>query len=335
MKKAWISVLLVAAMVMGFTGCAQKETALTPVRLNEVVHSIFYAPQYVAMELGYFEEEGLDITLNVGQGADKSMTALLSGSADIALLGMEAGIYIHQEGKENGAVPFAQLTQRAGNFLLAREEDPDFQWSDLKSHSIIGGRSGGMPQMILEYILKENGLDPEKDVDLITNLSFTSTASAFAAGEGDYTVEFEPVATTLEEQGTGHIVASLGEGSGYVPYTVYMTTPEYLAEHPDVVQGFTNAIYRAQLYIQSHSAEEIAALCQPYFEENSLETLTTIIDRYQSQDTWTKTPAFSQDAFDNIQTIMAESGELTAPLDFTTFIDQSFALKAVETITAE
>ena len=312
-----------------FAGCTAQEPELTTVRLNEVVHSIFYAPQYVAMELGYFEDEGLNIITDVGQGADKSMTALLSGSADIALLGTEAGIYVYQEGKTYGAVPFAQLTQRAGNFLLGRQEDPDFQWSDLAGHSLIGGRSGGMPQMILEYILKQNGLDPDTDLEMITNLSFTSTSSAFAAGEGDYTVEFEPVATTLEEQGKGYIVASLGEGSGYVPYTVYMTTPEYLNAHPDVIQGFTNAIYKAQLWMQDHSAAEIAAVCQPYFEENTVETLTTIIERYQAQDTWTKTPVFSREGFDLIQDIMRESGELTMEVPYDGFVQTSFAEKAV------
>ncbi|HCT63850.1 MAG TPA: hypothetical protein DIC60_00990 [Lachnospiraceae bacterium] len=203
------SLLLIIA---SFAGC-NKEDSLTEVRLNEVVHSIFYAPQYVALEKGFFEDEGLKITLDVGQGADKSMTALLSNSADIALLGTEAGLYVYNEGKENYAMSFAQLTQRAGNFLVARKDVPDFQWTDLKDRSVIGGRIGGMPELVLEYVLKEKGLTPGTDMSIINNLAFTSTSGAFVAGEGDYTVEFEPVATTLEEQKNGYIVASLGEAS--------------------------------------------------------------------------------------------------------------------------
>lgn len=213
MKKI-LSLVLTGALVMSaFTGCASApvEEALTPVRLNEVVHSVFYAPQYVAMELGFFEEEGLDVTVAVGNGADKSMTALLSGAADIALLGTEAGIYVYNEGKENYPKAFAQLTQRAGNFLVSREAEPDFKWSDLTGKSVIGGRLGGMPEMILEYALKENGLVIGETVEVINNIDFSSTAGAFAGDVGDYTVEFEPVATTLENNGGGHIVASLGE----------------------------------------------------------------------------------------------------------------------------
>ncbi|MDD3570438.1 MAG: ABC transporter substrate-binding protein [Lachnospiraceae bacterium] len=206
----FFSLLLI---ITSFAGCKKEET-LQEVRLNEVVHSIFYAPQYVALEKGFFEEEGLKIKLDVGQGADKSMTALLSNSADIALLGTEAGLYVYNEGRENYAMSFAQLTQRAGNFLVSRKDEPNFKWTDLNGSSVIGGRIGGMPELVLEYVLKENGLTPGSDMEIINNISFTSTSGAFVADVGDYTVEFEPVATTLEEQGNGHIVASLGEASG-------------------------------------------------------------------------------------------------------------------------
>ena len=196
MKKI-ISVLTASILCVGLiSGCSSSDNSqLEKVRLNEVVHSVFYAPQYVALENGYFEEEGLEIELSVGQGADKSMTALLSDSADIALLGTEAGIYIINEGKEGHVKTFAQLTQRAGNFLVSRNEEPDFKWTDLKGKSVIGGRKGGMPELVLEYVLNENGLDIEKDVEIINNISFESTAGAFAADVGDYTVEFEPTAT--------------------------------------------------------------------------------------------------------------------------------------------
>lgn len=215
--KKFVSILL--ASVMSFSllpACSSKPTTsqnLTPVRVNEVVHSVFYAPQYVALELGFFEEEGLDVSMTIGNGADKSMTALLSNSADIALLGTEAGFYVYNEGKENYPKAFLQLTQRAGNFLVSRVDEPNFTWDTLKGKSIIGGRLGGMPQMVLEYALTENGLIPNQDVDIINNIDFSSTAGAFTGNVGDYTVEFEPVATALEDNGNGYIVASLGEAN--------------------------------------------------------------------------------------------------------------------------
>ena len=213
MRKA-LALILVSILGVGtLTGCQgeTQNTELTPVRVNEVVHSVFYAPQYVALEKGFFAEEGLEVSMAVGNGADKSMTALLSDSADIALLGTEAGIYVYNEGKEAYPKAFLQLTQRAGNFLISREDEPDFKWEDLKGKAIIGGRLGGMPQLVLEYVLKQNGIDVANDIELINNIDFSSTAGAFAGDVGDYTAEFEPVATTLQNGGVGHIVASLGE----------------------------------------------------------------------------------------------------------------------------
>ena len=312
-------------------GCGtQTQTSeLKPVRLNEVVHSVFYAPQYVAQELGFFEEEGLDVTVTVGNGADKSMTALLSDSADIALLGTEAGIYVYNEGKENYPKAFAQLTQRAGNFLVSRTEEPDFQWEDLKGHSVIGGRLGGMPELVLEYVIKENGLKIGNDVEIINNIDFTSTAGAFTGNVGDYTVEFEPVATTLEQNGAGYIVASLGEASGYVPYTVYMAQDQFMTEHPDIIEAFTRAIYRGQQWVESHSSAEIAEVVLPQFPESDAETLTTIIERYKQQDTWKTDPVFSEEGFTLIQDIMEQGGELSQRVPFRDLVRNEFAEKII------
>lgn len=213
MKKI-ICTATAGVMALGLcAGCAEsaEPEGLTPVRLNEVVHSVFYAPQYVAQEKGFFAEEGLEVSVAVGNGADKSMTALLSDAADIALLGTEAGLYVYNEGKEDYPKAFLQLTQRAGNFLVSREDEPEFEWEDLQGKSVIGGRLGGMPELVLEYVLKENGLKIGEDVEIINNIDFSSTAGAFTGDVGDYTVEFEPVATTLEQSGSGYIVASLGE----------------------------------------------------------------------------------------------------------------------------
>ena len=333
MKKSFriLTSLVIGTALLCSCGQSRPTANLTPVRLNEVVHSVFYAPQYVAQELGFFEEEGLDVTVAVGNGADKSMTALLSDSADIALLGTEAGLYVYNEGKESYPKAFLQLTQRAGNFLVSREDEPDFTWDSLKGKSVIGGRLGGMPELVLEYILKENGLTPNQDVEVINNIDFTSTAGAFTGNTGDYTVEFEPAATVLEQNGTGHIAASLGEASGYLPYTVYMTNDTYLKEHPDTLEAFTRAIYRGQRWVAEHTPEEIAKTILPQFPDSDLQTLTTIISRYEKQDTWKKDPVFSEDGFALIQDIMEKGGELDKRVPFSDFVINDFANNVVAT----
>ena len=241
MKRKILSLLLSAVMAAGTVFCTaeaqEDEKELTEVTLNEVAHSIFYAPQYAAIELGYFEEEGIDLTLVTGFGADKVMTALLSGEADIGFMGSESSIYTYSGKAKDAPVNFAQLTQRAGNFLVAREQMPDFKWSDLKGKDVLGGRKGGMPQMVFEYILKQNGLDPQKDLSIDQSIDFGATAAAFTGDDSaDFTVEFEPSATALEKQGAGYVVASLGVDSGYVPYTSYSAKTSYMEKNPDIMQ---------------------------------------------------------------------------------------------------
>ena len=232
MKKK-ISVLF--AVILGLTaalsGCGEgkkEEGQLVPVTLNEVAHSVFYAPQYVAIEEGYFVKEGIKLELVTGFGADKVMAAVLSGDADIGFMGSEASIYAYQQGAQDAVVNFAQLTQRAGNFLVARDNEPDFKWEDLKGKDVIGGRKGGMPEMVFEYILKQNGLNAEKDLNIDRSIDFGSTAAAFLGGQGDFSVEFEPSATALEQQGAGYVVASCGVDSGYVPYTAYSAKESFM-----------------------------------------------------------------------------------------------------------
>lgn len=315
-----------------FSACSTNNNGLTTVRLNEVTHSIFYAPQYVAIEKGFFEQEGLRVEISPGQGADKSMTALISKSADVALLGTEAGIYVYNEGKEDYAIAFAQLTQRAGNFLVSRENNQNFSWQDVKGKQIIGGRNGGMPQMVLEYILKSNNIDITKDVEIITNLEFTTTSGAYASGIGDYTVEFEPSAYNLEKENKGYVVASLGVDSGKVPYTVYMSTKSYINENPEILQKFTNAIYKAQMWVDENTSKEIAEVIAPQFKENSLEEIEAIVERYKSQDTWKTTPVFDKDAFELIQDIMESSGELSKRVNYDDMINTDFAENTIKTV---
>lgn len=336
-NKKWIS--LAAAVILAVTALpatvfaakdGESKEELTKVTLNEVAHSIFYAPQYVAIEEGYFAEEGLDLTLVTGFGADKTMTAVISGEADIGFMGAEASIYAYQEGATDPVVNFAQLTQRAGNFLVAREEMPDFSWDDLRNTRVLGGRKGGMPEMVFEYILKNHNIDPASDLEIDQSIDFGSTAAAFTGDmSADFTVEFEPSATALEKEGKGYVVASLGVDSGYVPYTSYSAKTSFLNENPQIIQSFTNALQKGMDYVQSHSPEEIAQVISPQFPETDMDTLTTIVKRYYEQDTWKENLVFEKDSFELLQDILEGAGELEKRVDYEQLVTTEFANAAI------
>ena len=333
MRRKLITFLLITAMLLcTLCGCGKdtKETSgLTKLTLNEVAHSIFYAPMYVAFENGYFTEAGLDVTLVTGYGADKVMAAVLPGEAEIGFAGCEATIYTYLEGASDKIVNFAQLTQRAGNFLVSREPIENFTWDMLIGQDVLGGRAGGMPEMVFEYILRKNGINPS-EVNIDQSIDFGSTAAAFSSGQGSFSVEFEPHATGLEQKGDGYIVASLGVDSGYVPYTSFFTRQSYLDEHSDTVQAFTDALQKGMDYVNSHTAEEIAAVIAPQFAETDLETVTTIVNRYLEQDTWKSDLIFSEDAFLLLQNILEESGELPERVPYEELVTTQYAAKAAE-----
>lgn len=355
MKKKLISVLLASVMTVGLlSACGsdpteEKDTnsktnttetapdttksdtrsAPVSVTLNEVAHSIFYAPMYAAIENGYFEEEGIELTLVTGFGADKTMTAVISGEADIGFMGSESSIYTYTEGANDYVVNFAQLTQRAGNFLVAREEMQDFKWTDLKGKDVLGGRKGGMPEMVFEYILKQNRLDPQTDLNINQGIDFGSTAAAFSEGSGDFTIEFEPGATALESEGKGYVVASLGTDSGYVPYTAYSAKKSFIDKHPEIIQSFTNALQKGMDYVQSHTPEEIAVVIAPQFPETTLNTITTIVTRYYDQDTWKDNLVFEKDSFELLQDILESAGELNSRAPYEDLVTTAFAKNAL------
>ena len=312
-------------------GCG-KDTASEgrkEVVLNEVAHSVFYAPMYVAIEEGYFEEEGIDLTLVTGFGADKTMTAVLTGEADIGFMGSESTIYTYAGGTDDYVVNFAQLTQRAGNFLVSREPVENFSWKMLIGRDVLGGRAGGMPEMVFEYILEKNGIDP-KQVNIDQSIDFGSTAAAFSGGQGEFTVEFEPHATSLEQQGQGYVVASLGEDSGFVPYTAFSAKKSYLEKNQDTVQAFTNALQKGMDYVQKHTPEEIAQAIAPQFAETDLETLTKIVERYYQQDTWKEDLVFKEEAFDLLQNILQDAGVLEERVPYEDLVNTEFAEKAAK-----
>lgn len=329
MKKKIVSILIIIAMAASLVMGCRKDDKLTEITLNEVAHSIFYAPMYVAFEKDYFKDEGLKVSLVNGLGADKTMTSVLSGDAEIGFCGSEASIYVYNQGAKDYPINFAQLTQRAGNFLVSRNMDEDFTWSNVKAKTVIGGRVGGMPQMVFEYILKKNGIDPKNDLTIIQNIDFGLTSQAFASGQGDYTIEFEPQATGLELEGKGKVVASLGIDSGKVPYTAFCAKKSYIEQNPEVIQGFTNAIQRGMEFVNTHSPEEIADVIAPQFAETKKDTLIKIVTRYYEQDTWKDNLIFEEESLNLLQDILAEAGELTARVPYEDIIIREFAEKAL------
>ncbi|MGI5998925.1 MAG: ABC transporter substrate-binding protein [Lutispora sp.] len=329
-KKLLCFIMILALGLSWLTGCSKSE--LTTIRLNEVVRSIFYTPHYVAINKGFFEEEGIKIELTTGQGADKTMTALLAGECDIGFAGPEACIYVYNQGKEDHAVIFAQLTKCDGSFLVAREPDPNFDWKNTVGKTIIGGRPGGVPQMTLEYVLKKNGLTPGKDVEMITNLQFTATAGAFKGGMGDYVALFEPTASMLEKENAGSIVASIGEDSGLIAYTAYFAKKSYIEKNSDIIQRFTNALYKGQLWVQNNKAEDIAREIKSFFPDADDDILVTVINRYKEIDAWNNTPISIPESFELLQDVMETAGELDKRVDHSVLFDDRFAEEAVKNI---
>lgn len=326
-------ITLIASLIL--TGCGNvggKKEELTKIRVSEVTHSIFYAPQYVALTQGFFAEEGLEIELTNGGGADKVMTAVLTDQVEIGFAGPEASIYVYNEGKEDNAIVFAQLTNGDGTFLIGREADPDFQWSDLKGKTIIGGRKGGMPEIILQYVLRNNGLTPGKDVFIDTTMQFNAMPGAFLGGQGDYVILFEPTGSTMEKEGKAHIVASLGKESGEVPYTAYFAKKSYMEKKPVIIQKFTNAVYKGQRWVESHSPEEIAQAIKPHFPDADDEILTTVVKRYKEQNSWKKDPVLIEKDLNILQKALQDAGELSKTAPYDKIITPVFGETAIKNI---
>lgn len=318
-------------------GCSQPNVSdtdeLDKITIAEVAHSVFYAPQYAAITMGFFEEEGIEIDLLSTPGADKTMAALISDEAQVGLMGPEASIYIYKQGSDNYAINFAQLTQTDGSFIISREDIKDFEWSDLEGKEMLGGRKGGVPYMTLEYVIKQNGLTIGTDtangeVNVRTDVDFAAMNGAFAGGEADFTTAFEPSGTSMEKSGVGYVVASVGEGYK-IPFTAYSATTDFIEGNEDLVQRFTNAIYKGQLWVQDASDEEIAKAMQPFFNDLSLNDLVNVVARYREIDAWCTDPILEEEELNTLSEIMIEAGELDQTADYDALVNTDFANEAI------
>lgn len=330
-----ITITLSACTLSACTGNKTKNTeSLKKIRLNEVARSIFYAPMYAAINEGFFKDEGIEIELTTGQGADKTMQQVLSKSVDIGFCGPEQVIYIYNQKREDYPVIFAQLTQTDGSFLVGRKSEPNFKWESLEGKNIIGGRPGGVPEMALEYVLKKHGIIPQKDTNLITNLAFTATAGAFKAGIGDYVALFEPTASMLSKDKSGYIVASVGESAGVIPYTCYFATKSYIEKNPDIISKFTRAIYKGQLWVQNHSDEETAKSIISFFPGTDESIIENVIKNYRQINAYASDPILKEEdlnrLMDIIQSYKAELIPKRPP--FEKIVETDYAQKAVKEI---
>ncbi|HHW38362.1 MAG TPA: ABC transporter substrate-binding protein [Bacillales bacterium] len=329
MKLRQLMVVTITLLVLfTLTACSQQDTP-QKVRLAEVTRSIFYAPEYVALEKGLFAEEGLDVEMTTTWGGDKTMTALLTGGADVALVGSETSIYVEAQGATDPVINFAQLTQTDGTFLVAREKVDNFTWDQLKGSTFLGQRKGGMPQMVGEFVLKKHGIDPHNDTTLIQNIDFANIPNAFASGTGDFVQLFEPTASIFENEGKGYIVASFGTESGHVPYTTFMARDSYMKENPEVIEKFTKAVYKAQIWVQEHSAKEIAEAIVPHFQDTDLSIIETVVERYKSQGSFATDPILDEEEWNNLQDIMDEAGDLPKRIDYGTLVNTDIAKKVM------
>ena len=325
-------ILIIGAELIIYNNRSKEEKTadLTTIQLNEVTRSVFYAPQYVAISNGFFEEEGIKLEITTGQGADKVMTALLAGQSDIGLCRPEAAIYVYNEGKEDYVEVFAQLTQKDGSFLVSKNKTDNFSWNDLKGKTVIPGRKGGVPYMTLEYVLKQNGINPQTDLTLDDSIKFDLMAGAFTGGTAEYVTLFEPTASMTEDAGKGYVVASVGESAGEVPYTAYCAKKSYINNNKEIVEKFTKAIYKGEQWTKNHTSKEVAEKIQQFFPDTTVESLEKSVQKYKNIDAWKENPILKQEAFDKLQLIMTEAGELQKKAPYDKIINNAFAEKVVK-----
>ena len=328
----FLSLFMLSFTLLFLPACTKKDDGLRKIVLNEVTRSVFYAPLYVADSKGFFKEEGLSLEIVTGGGSDASMTALLAGEADFALMGPETGVYVVNEGKEDHPMIIGQLTKRDGSFLMGREKVESFSWDMLKGKTVIGGRVGGMPYMTLMYVMDKNGLKPGVNVEVNSSIQFNLMGGAFESGTGDFVTLFEPTATQFQNNGKGYIIANIGLESGEVPYTAFMTSKNTVKNDPELVMKFIRAVEKAQKWVVTASDNEIAVAMQPYFPDTDIPTLEIVAKSYRETDSWMTTAVMTEEAFGRLLDIMDFNGVLKNKVDFAELVDNSFAERALKEI---
>ncbi|MEG1256167.1 ABC transporter substrate-binding protein [Clostridium sp.] len=342
-----IVTLVSVFMIVGlFAGCGKKEsvdkegkpgeevkteTTLTTIKLNEVTRSIFYAPMYAAINEGFFEEQGIEIELTTGQGADKTMQQLISGSVDIGFSGPEQVMYIYNQQRDDYPVVFAQLTQTDGSFLVSREKHSDFSWQDVKGKTVIGGRPGGVPEMALEYVLKSQNIDKNKDLDLVTNIAFDAVPGAFKGGTGDYAAIFEPTASVIAGEIEGSVVASIGESVGNLPYTCFYSTQSYIKGNEDLLVKFVTAIQKGQEWVMANDNDTVAKSIKTFFPATDEALIATVVENYKEIEAYAKTPVVNEEDMNRLMDIIEsyDSELLTSRPPFKDIVNNSISEKVV------
>ncbi len=326
-----IVIIVIIGLIIGISILRHQDNNndIKKIKVSEVTRSVFYAPQYVAINNGYFKENGIEIELTTGQGADAVMTSVLANQVDIGFAGPEASIYVYNEGKEDFCQVFAQMTKKDGSFLVAKEKADQFNWQDLKGTTVIPGRKGGVPYMTLEYVLKKNGINPETDLTLDDSIKFDLMAGAFSSGTAQYVTLFEPTASLIQNEGKGYVVASVGKAAGEIPYTAYFAKKSYIQNNEDIIQGFTNAIYKGEKWVKENSAEDVAKAVQSFFPDTSLELLTKVIQNYKDIDAWNDTPVLKEESFNRLQEVMTMAGELDKKVPYSELVNNDFAEKVI------
>ena len=328
MKKRIFTIVIVLLVIFLATFAIiqinKKDTNLKKVTVAEVAHSVFYAPQYAAINLGYFKEEGLDIELILASGADNVMAAVLSGDVDIGFSGSEATIYVYNGGEKDYVMTFAGLTQKDGSFLVSRKKIDNFSLEDLKGKTVLGGRRAGMPEMTFEWALKEHNINPQKDLTIDTSVAFSAMEGSFIGGNGDFVTLFEPNATSVEKNGYGYVVAYIGELGGNVPYTAYNARKSYIEKNEDIIEKFTRAVNKGLVYVKEHTSKEIAEKIISFFPETSLEDMEIIVNRYKTNGAWKENITITEEEWLHLEQIISEAGELNTTVPYKELIYTKF-----------
>ncbi|MBQ4558067.1 MAG: ABC transporter substrate-binding protein [Clostridia bacterium] len=328
MKKIAIFLIMLVMMTsFVFVGCGESTNKI---RINEVTHSIFYAPLYIAINNGYFEDEGFEIELTNGGGSDQSMTALLTDACDIALLGPETSVYVASQGREDLPVIFGQLTKRDGSFIIGRTDiNGNFDWSSMEGKEILGGRKGGMPAMTLEYVLRNKGLIDGENITINYDVAFNNMTASFIANTGDYMTTFEPTGSTLEKNNQGYIMASVGEAAGEVPFTTFMATSKYINDNPETIHKFLKAVMRGYNYLVTADIDDVVDALLPSFADSDREIIKSSLLNYIAIDAWCATPIMTESSYNRLIDIMTQAGTLTENVPFASVVNNSYAQEVI------